>query len=169
MPSQAVLKSSAKKRDDCLSSISSWRIQLDSVEYTGVDEFCYWRKIHQENSALVGETNVYETNWMRFVYFLFMLHVIVLFFLWNAWRYFYFLFPYSPRLVGFVICHKTTNKSTKLFSKLITNSKFTNGQSRTAIAIMPPLFVFAVTSEQKLTHRMHEVASENEHTIEVRA
>ena len=47
--------------------------------------------------------------------------------------------------------------------------KVTNGQSRTAIAIMPPLFVFAVTSEQKLTHRMHEVASENEHTIEVRA
>ena len=32
---------------------------------------------------------------------------------------------------------------------------------------MPPLFIFAVTSEQKLTHRMHEVASENEHNIEV--
>mmetsp|Transcript_30506 Transcript_30506/g.30992 ORF Transcript_30506/g.30992 Transcript_30506/m.30992 type:complete len:248 (-) Transcript_30506:176-919(-) len=44
--------------------------------------------------------------------------------------------------------------------------KVTNAQSRTAICIMPPLFIFAVTSEQKLTHRMHEVASENEHNIE---
>lgn len=44
--------------------------------------------------------------------------------------------------------------------------KVTNAQSRTAIVIMPPLFIFAVTSEQKLTHRMHEVASENEHNIE---
>jgi hypothetical protein len=43
----------------------------------------------------------------------------------------------------------------------------TNSQSRTAIAIMPPLFVFAVTAEQKLTHRMHEVASESEHNIQV--
>ena len=43
----------------------------------------------------------------------------------------------------------------------------TNGQSRTAIAIMPPLFIFAVTSEQKLTHRMHEVAEVNEHNIQV--
>lgn len=44
--------------------------------------------------------------------------------------------------------------------------KVTNSQSRTAIAIMPPLFVFAVTAEQKLTHRMHEVASESEHNIQ---
>ena len=43
----------------------------------------------------------------------------------------------------------------------------TNSQSRTAIAIMPPLFIFAVTAEQKLTHRMHEVASESEHNIQV--
>ena len=46
--------------------------------------------------------------------------------------------------------------------------KFTNVQSRTAIAIMPPLFTFALTSEQKLTHRMHEVASESQHNMEVR-
>ena len=45
--------------------------------------------------------------------------------------------------------------------------KVTNGQSRTAIVIMPPLFIFAVTGEQKLTHRMHEVASESEHNLEV--
>lgn len=44
--------------------------------------------------------------------------------------------------------------------------KITNAQSRTALAIMPPLFIFAVTSEQKLTHRMHEVASESEHNLE---
>jgi len=47
--------------------------------------------------------------------------------------------------------------------------KFTNVQSRTAIAIMPPLFTFALTSEQKLTHRMHEVASESEHNMAVRS
>ena len=46
--------------------------------------------------------------------------------------------------------------------------KFTNGQSRTAIAIMPPLFTFALTGEQKMTHRMREVASESEHNLEVR-
>jgi hypothetical protein len=46
--------------------------------------------------------------------------------------------------------------------------KVTNAQSRTAIAIMPPLFTFGVTGEQKLTHRMHEVASESEHNLEVR-
>mmetsp|Transcript_4198 Transcript_4198/g.9127 ORF Transcript_4198/g.9127 Transcript_4198/m.9127 type:complete len:247 (+) Transcript_4198:192-932(+) len=44
--------------------------------------------------------------------------------------------------------------------------KLTNAQSRTAMAIMPPLFTFAVTGEQKLTHRMNEVASESEHNIE---
>jgi len=44
--------------------------------------------------------------------------------------------------------------------------QFTNAQSRTAIAIMPPLFTFALTGEQKMTHRMREVASESEHNIE---
>lgn len=44
--------------------------------------------------------------------------------------------------------------------------KLTNGQSRTAMAILPPLFTFALTSEQKLTHRMQEIASETEHNIE---
>ena len=43
--------------------------------------------------------------------------------------------------------------------------KFTNWQSRTAIAIMPALFVFALTSEHKLNHRMHEVAEETEHAM----
>jgi len=44
--------------------------------------------------------------------------------------------------------------------------KVTNAQSRTAIAIMPPLFTFGLTGEQKLTHRMHEVASESEHNLQ---
>lgn len=44
--------------------------------------------------------------------------------------------------------------------------KVTNGQSRTAIVIMPPLFIFAVTGEQKMTHRMKEVASESEHNMQ---
>ena len=47
--------------------------------------------------------------------------------------------------------------------------QLTNAQSRTALAIMPPFFTFGLTSEQQLTNRMHEVASENEHNIEVRA
>ncbi|CAJ1966105.1 unnamed protein product [Cylindrotheca closterium] len=40
--------------------------------------------------------------------------------------------------------------------------KFTNWQSRTAIVIMPALFTFALTSELKMDHRMHEVAEETE-------
>lgn len=44
--------------------------------------------------------------------------------------------------------------------------KLTNGQSRTAIVILPPLFIFGLTSEQKLTHRMQEIASETEHNLE---
>lgn len=43
--------------------------------------------------------------------------------------------------------------------------KLTNVQSRTALVIMPPLFAFAFTAENKLIHRMEEVASETEHTI----
>lgn len=43
--------------------------------------------------------------------------------------------------------------------------KFTNWQSRTALAIMPAMFVFALTSEQKMVHRMEEVATETEHAI----
>lgn len=43
--------------------------------------------------------------------------------------------------------------------------KFTNWQSRTALVLMPSLFVFALTAEQKMVHRMEEVAEETEHTI----
>jgi hypothetical protein len=43
--------------------------------------------------------------------------------------------------------------------------QFTNWQSRTAITIMPALFVFALTSEHKMSHRMKEVAEETEHAI----
>lgn len=43
--------------------------------------------------------------------------------------------------------------------------KLTNWQSRTALVIMPPLFAFAFTAEQKLVHRMEEVASETEHNM----
>lgn len=41
--------------------------------------------------------------------------------------------------------------------------KRTNWQSRTALVIMPALFVFAYTAEHKLSHRMREIASETEH------
>lgn len=43
--------------------------------------------------------------------------------------------------------------------------KYTNWQSRTAMVIMPALFTFALTSEQKMLHRMEEVAEETEHNI----
>jgi uncharacterized membrane protein len=52
---------------------------------------------------------------------------------------------------------------------LKTNETFvkrTNWQSRTAIVLMPSLFVAALTSEQKLAHRMHEMASESQHGTE---
>jgi len=39
----------------------------------------------------------------------------------------------------------------------------TNWQSRTALVIMPALFTFALTSEQRLSHKMHEIASETKH------
>ena len=40
----------------------------------------------------------------------------------------------------------------------------TNFQSRTAMAIMPALFMFALSSEHKLSHRMKEVAFESQHS-----
>lgn len=46
------------------------------------------------------------------------------------------------------------------------NPKFvmrTNWQSRTAMAIMPALFVFGLSSEMKLSHKMHEIAEESRH------
>jgi len=42
--------------------------------------------------------------------------------------------------------------------------KATNWQSRTALMIMPPLFAFGYAAESKLVHRMHEMASEAEHS-----
>ena len=43
--------------------------------------------------------------------------------------------------------------------------KVTNWQSRTAMTIMPALFMFAFTAENKMMHRMHEVAEETDHAI----
>lgn len=45
--------------------------------------------------------------------------------------------------------------------------KATNWQSRTALAIMPPLFMYALSSEMKLNHKMNEMASESIHSREV--
>jgi len=42
----------------------------------------------------------------------------------------------------------------------------TNFQSRTALAIMPALLVFGVTSELKLIHKMNEIAQESSHSRE---
>jgi hypothetical protein len=50
---------------------------------------------------------------------------------------------------------------------LVRNNPFfaqrTNWQSRTALAIMPALFVAALSSEHKLSHRMREIATETQH------
>jgi hypothetical protein len=43
----------------------------------------------------------------------------------------------------------------------------TNWQSRTALVIMPALFAFGYTSENKLIHRMDEMAQENEYDREM--
>lgn len=40
----------------------------------------------------------------------------------------------------------------------------TNYQSRTALVIMPALFIFAWTAEEKLSHKMREIAKETEHS-----
>eukprot|EP00986_Skeletonema_menzelii_P008226 scaffold3419_cov112-Skeletonema_menzelii.AAC.3 len=45
--------------------------------------------------------------------------------------------------------------------------KSTNWQSRTALVIMPPLFAFAAAAENKLVHRMHEMAAERSHSREM--
>mmetsp|Transcript_42456 Transcript_42456/g.90332 ORF Transcript_42456/g.90332 Transcript_42456/m.90332 type:complete len:300 (+) Transcript_42456:123-1022(+) len=42
--------------------------------------------------------------------------------------------------------------------------KSTNWQSRTALVIMPPLFAFAFSAEQKLVHSMHDMASRANHS-----
>jgi hypothetical protein len=42
----------------------------------------------------------------------------------------------------------------------------TNWQSRTAMAVMPAFFVTALTGEQRLSHRMREMASESQHHSE---
>ena len=81
----------------------------------------------------------------------------------------FFISVFTPSRRLCYLSYNNQHTHQKIFKINNELHKVTNGQSRTAIAIMPPLFVFAVTSEQKLTHRMHEVASENEHTIEVRA
>jgi len=44
--------------------------------------------------------------------------------------------------------------------------KATNWQSRTALVIMPALFVFALTAEQKVSSRMREMTNEKDHSRE---
>lgn len=44
--------------------------------------------------------------------------------------------------------------------------KRTNNQSRTALVIMPTLFVFAWTAEHKLNHKMREMAQETQHAVD---
>lgn len=42
--------------------------------------------------------------------------------------------------------------------------KRTNMQVRTALCVMPALFMFAFTSEEKVVHRMREIAKESQHS-----
>jgi hypothetical protein len=41
----------------------------------------------------------------------------------------------------------------------------TNWQSRTAMVIMPAMFAFVLTAEDKMVHRMREVAEETDHAM----
>lgn len=45
--------------------------------------------------------------------------------------------------------------------------KYTNWQSRTALVIMPPLFMFSLAGEQKINHKMRQMAAEKDHANEV--
>ena len=45
--------------------------------------------------------------------------------------------------------------------------KSTNWQSRTALAIMPPFFMYALSSEKKLNHKMREMADEADHAKKI--
>jgi len=45
--------------------------------------------------------------------------------------------------------------------------KVTNWQSRTALAIMPPFFMYALSAEKKLNHKMEEMASQTEHSMKI--
>lgn len=57
-----------------------------------------------------------------------------------------------------------------VYAAMKTSPKFvkvTNWQSRTALAIMPPFFMYALSAEKKLTHKMEEMATQTEHSKKV--
>ena len=54
-----------------------------------------------------------------------------------------------------------------VYAAMKTSPKFvkaTNWQSRTALAIMPPFFMYALTAEKMLNHKMEEMANESDHS-----
>ncbi len=57
-----------------------------------------------------------------------------------------------------------------VYTAMKTSPKFvksTNWQSRTALAIMPPFFMYALSSEKKLNHKMREMADEADHAKKI--
>lgn len=67
---------------------------------------------------------------------------------------------------GLVAGFLTLIPSTLAVHQAMKNPKFvraTNWQSRTALAIMPPLFMFGLTAEMTLSWKMEEMASEANH------
>lgn len=71
---------------------------------------------------------------------------------------------------GIISFGLTLVPSTFVVYTAMKNKKFvraTNWQSRTALVIMPSLFMYAISSEMKLNHKMEEMASENAHHKEV--
>lgn len=72
---------------------------------------------------------------------------------------------------GLVSAFATLIPSTAAVYAAMKNSpKFvrsTNWQSRTALAIMPPFFMYALSSEMKLNHKMREMASEADHSMKL--
>mmetsp|Transcript_14830 Transcript_14830/g.22222 ORF Transcript_14830/g.22222 Transcript_14830/m.22222 type:complete len:295 (-) Transcript_14830:51-935(-) len=60
--------------------------------------------------------------------------------------------------------------STAAVYAALRNPKFvrsTNWQSRTALVIMPPLFMFAISAETKLSHSMKDMAKKSDYSREV--
>jgi len=65
---------------------------------------------------------------------------------------------------GFLTLVPTSSAVWLAYKNSAAFAKRTNVQSRTAMAIMPALFVFGITSETHLSRKMHQIAEEVQHS-----
>jgi len=78
---------------------------------------------------------------------------------------------YDAMLEGFITAGLTAVPTSLILYTCMRSSpsfvKSTNWSSRTAMAIMPPLFAFAWGAESKLVHSMHSMANQAEHSKQI--